>query len=230
MGNPKAFLTIGRKEAGDRPLHDRIYDYAEVEQTLNIEDRRLQASRCMDCGVPFCHWACPLGNRQGEWQDLAWRGRWEEAYRSLAETDDFPEFTGRVCPALCEKSCVLKLHDAPVTIRENEVSIVERAFAEGYVTARPPRRRTGKRVAVVGSGPSGLACANRLNRRGHRVTVFEKNEFIGGLLRLGIPDFKLGKKIIDRRLKLLAEEGIEFKPSVKILKLKNYSKSSMPFA
>ena len=214
MGNPKAFLTIGRKEAGYRPLHDRIYDYAEVEQTLNIEDRRLQASRCMDCGVPFCHWACPLGNRQGEWQDLAWRGRWEEAYRSLAETDDFPEFTGRVCPALCEKSCVLKLHDAPVTIRENEVSIVERAFAEGYVTARPPRRRTGKRVAVVGSGPSGLACANRLNRRGHRVTVFEKNEFIGGLLRLGIPDFKLGKKIIDRRLKLLAEEGIEFKPSV----------------
>ena len=195
-------------------MHDRIYDYAEVEQTLNIEDRRLQASRCMDCGVPFCHWACPLGNRQGEWQDLAWRGRWEEAYRSLAETDDFPEFTGRVCPALCEKSCVLKLHDAPVTIRENEVSIVERAFAEGYVTARPPRRRTGKRVAVVGSGPSGLACANRLNRRGHRVTVFEKNEFIGGLLRLGIPDFKLGKKIIDRRLKLLAEEGIEFKPSV----------------
>lgn len=214
MGNPKAFLTIGRKEAGYRPIHDRIYDYTEVEQTLNIEDRRLQASRCMDCGVPFCHWACPLGNRQGEWQDLAYRGRWEEAYLSLSATDDFPEFTGRVCPALCEKSCVLKLHDAPVTIRENEASIVERAFAEGYVVARPPKKRTGKRVAVIGSGPAGLACANQLNKKGHSVTVFEQNEFIGGLLRLGIPDFKLSKKIIDRRLKLLEEEGIEFRTSV----------------
>ena len=174
----------------------------------------MQASRCMDCGVPFCHWACPLGNRQGEWQDLAYRGRWEEAYLSLSATDDFPEFTGRVCPALCEKSCVLKLHDAPVTIRENEASIVERAFAEGYVVARPPKKRTGKRVAVIGSGPAGLACANQLNKKGHSVTVFEQNEFIGGLLRLGIPDFKLSKKIIDRRLKLLEEEGIEFRTSV----------------
>ena len=214
MGNPKAFLTIGRKEAGYRPLHDRIYDYTEVEQTLNIEDRRLQASRCMDCGVPFCHWACPLGNRQGEWQDLAYRGRWEEAFESLTATDDFPEFTGRVCPALCEKSCVLNLHDAPVTIRANEAAIVERAFEEGYVTARPPRHRNGKRVAVIGSGPSGLACANQLNRRGYSVTVFEQHETVGGLLRLGIPDFKLSKKIIDRRLKLMTEEGVEFKTSV----------------
>ncbi|MDD3108757.1 MAG: glutamate synthase subunit beta [Alistipes sp.] len=216
MGNPKAFLTIGRKEAGYRPLHDRIYDYTEVEQTLNLEDRKLQASRCMDCGVPFCHWACPLGNRQGEWQDLLYRGRWEEAYHSLSATDDFPEFTGRVCPALCEKSCVLTLHEAPVTIRQNEAAIIEQAFAEGYVVARPPKQRTGKRVAVVGSGPSGLACANQLNRRGHQVTLFEQHETLGGLLRLGIPDFKLSKKIIDRRLNLMAEEGIEFKTSVKV--------------
>ncbi len=211
MGNPTAFLNIPRKEAGYRPIHDRVNDYGEVEQTLNTEDRRLQASRCMECGVPFCHWSCPLGNRQPEWQDYLYRNDIKGAYQLLTMTDDFPEFTGRVCPALCEKGCVLNKQHEPVTIRENEAAIVERAFSEGYVIARPPKKRTKYRVAVVGSGPAGLACANQLNRRGHNVTVFEKNEAPGGLLRFGIPNFKLNKSVIDRRLDLLKEEGIEFK-------------------
>lgn len=216
MGNPKAFLTIPRKEAGYRPLNDRIKDYGEVEQTLNPEDRRLQASRCMECGVPFCHWSCPLGNRQPEWQDRLYKNDIRGAYRLLTATDDFPEFTGRVCPALCEKGCVLNKQHEPVTIRENEAAIVERAFLEGIVEPRIPRRRTGKRVAVIGSGPAGLACANRLNQNGHTVTVFEKNEAIGGLLRFGIPDFKLNKSVIDRRVALLRQEGIEFRTSVRV--------------
>lgn len=216
MGNPKAFLTIHRKEAGYRPVSDRIRDYGEVEQTLNPEDRRLQASRCMECGVPFCHWSCPLGNKQPEWQDRLFKNDIKGAYALLTATDDFPEFTGRVCPALCEKGCVLnKIHE-PVTIRENEAAIVERAFLEGYVKPYVPKHRTGKRVAVIGSGPAGLACANQLNRRGHSVTVFEKNEAIGGLLRFGIPDFKLNKSIIDRRVALMTEEGVEFKPGVEV--------------
>lgn len=216
MGNPKAFLTIHRKEAGYRPLNDRIKDYGEVEQTLNPEDRRLQASRCMECGVPFCHWSCPLGNRQPEWQDRLYKNDIRGAYELLNATDDFPEFTGRVCPALCEKGCVLNKQHDPVTIRENECAITERAFAEGFVKPRIPRKRTGKRVAVIGSGPAGLACANQLNQMGHSVTVFEKNEAVGGLLRFGIPDFKLNKSVIDRRLALLEEEGIEFKTGVKV--------------
>lgn len=216
MGNPKAFLTIPRKEAGYRPVHDRITDYGEVEQTLNTEDRRLQASRCMECGVPFCHWSCPLGNRQPEWQDCLYKNDIKGAYQLLTMTDDFPEFTGRVCPALCEKGCVLNKQHEPVTIRENEAAIVERAFSEGYVTASPPKRRSGYKVAVVGSGPAGLACANQLNRKGHKVIVFEKNESPGGLLRFGIPDFKLNKSVIDRRLKLLMEEGVEFRCGVKV--------------
>lgn len=211
MGNPKAFLTIPRKEAGYRPVHDRIADYGEVEQTLNPEDRRLQASRCMECGVPFCHWSCPLGNRQPEWQDRLFKNDIKGAYKLLTMTDDFPEFTGRVCPALCEKGCVLNKEHEPVTIRENEAAIAERAFAEGIVTPCPPSRRTGKRVAVIGSGPAGLAAANRLNRKGHSVTVFEKDEAPGGLLRFGIPDFKLNKNIIDRRLDILRQEGVEFR-------------------
>ncbi|WP_295731731.1 glutamate synthase subunit beta [uncultured Muribaculum sp.] len=216
MGNPKAFLTIPRKEAGYRPVNDRIKDYGEVEQTLNPEDRRLQASRCMECGVPFCHWSCPLGNRQPEWQDRLYKNDIRGAYRLLTATDDFPEFTGRVCPALCEKGCVLNKQHEPVTIRENEAAIVERAFLEGIVEPHIPARRTGFRVAVIGSGPAGLTCANRLNRKGHSVTVFEKNEAVGGLLRLGIPDFKLNKTVIDRRLALLREEGIEFRTGVNV--------------
>ena len=182
-----------------------------MEQTLNTSDRKLQASRCMDCGVPFCHWACPLGNKQPEWQDALYKGKWREAYQILSATCDFPEFTGRICPALCEKSCVLKLScDEPVTIRENEAAIVETAFREGYITPVTPIRN-GKRVAVIGAGPAGLTVANRLNRSGHTVTVFDKAAAPGGLLRYGIPNFKLNKIIIDRRMKLLAAEGIEFR-------------------
>lgn len=214
MGNPKAFLTINRKEAGYRPVNDRIKDYGEVEQTLNPEDRRLQASRCMECGVPFCHWTCPLGNRQPEWQDRLYKNDIKGAYALLNATNDFPEFTGRICPAGCEKACVLNKEHQPVTIRENECAITERAYEEGFIKPHMPKKRTGFKVAVIGSGPSGLACANQLNQRGHSVTVFEKNEAIGGLLRFGIPDFKLNKSVIDRRLALMAEEGIEFKTGV----------------
>jgi glutamate synthases, NADH/NADPH, small subunit len=216
MGNPKAFMSIDRKEAGYRPADERVCDFSEVEQTLNIEDRKLQASRCMDCGVPFCHWACPLGNKQPEWQDLAYKGKWLQSYKVLTSTNDFPEFTGRVCPAPCEKSCVLKLHEQPVTIRENEAAVAERVFIEGLITPIIPKQRTGKKIAVIGSGPAGLACADRLNHKGHTVTVFEKDETIGGLLRLGIPDFKLHKSVIDRRIDLMKTEGVEFKTSVNI--------------
>jgi glutamate synthase (NADPH/NADH) small chain len=216
MGNPKAFLKINRKEAGYRPVLERIEDFGEVEQTLNSEDRMEQASRCMDCGVPFCHWACPLGNRMPEWQDALYKGKWQEAYEILSTTNNFPEFTGRVCPALCEKSCVLNLQNIPVTVRENEAAVVEHAFQEGYIKANPPKTRTGKKVAIIGSGPAGLAAADMLNRHGHTVTVFEKDELPGGLLRLGIPDFKLNKKVIDRRIKLLETEGIVFKNNVEV--------------
>ena len=216
MGNPKAFITVARKEAGYRPVLERITDFGEVEQTLNQEDRKLQASRCMDCGVPFCHWACPLGNRMPEWQDMIYKGKWKEGVEILHETNNFPDFTGRVCPAPCEKSCVLALHEAPVTIRENEASVTEVAFMEGMIKARPPKHRTGKKIAVIGSGPAGLAAAQQLNRKGHTVTVFEKDSNPGGLLRYGIPNFKLNKNVIDRRLKQLEEEGIIFKTKTEI--------------
>lgn len=210
MGNPKAFLTIDRKEAGYRPIHERKTDFGEVEQTLNNEDRMLQASRCMDCGIPFCHWACPLSNKMPEYQDLLFKGKWKRAWEVLSETDDFPEFTGRVCPAPCEKACVLNIDHAAVTIRENEASVTERAFSEGWIYAKPPKVRTGKKVAVIGSGPAGLVAAFNLNRKGHEVTVYEKSPQPGGLLRFGIPNFKLNKNIIDRRLALMEAEGIMF--------------------
>ena len=217
MGNPKAFLEIRRQEAGYRPIHDRIHDFGEVEQTLNTRERRQQASRCMDCGVPFCHWACPLGNKPPEWNDALYRGDWELAYQLLSSTNPFPEFTGRVCPALCEKACVLNLilHE-PTTNREDEASIAEAAFREGFIPVRIPERN-GKSVAVVGAGPAGLAAADKLNQMGYCVTVIEKNEAAGGLLRYGIPNFKLGKVIIDRRLRLLEQEGIEFRYGEEVL-------------
>ncbi len=211
MGDYKAFLTIPRKEAGYRPVHDRIHDFGEVEQTLNEGDRRLQASRCMDCGVPFCNWACPLGNRPPEWNDAVYKGDFERAYQLLNSTNDFPEFTGRVCPALCEKACVLNLtlHE-PTTNRENEAGITEIAYRENFV--RPVRpERNGRKVAVIGAGPAGLAAANQLNRKGYAVTVFEKNEKAGGLLRFGIPNFKLSKTVIDRRIAVMEEEGVSFR-------------------
>ncbi|MBQ8713378.1 MAG: glutamate synthase subunit beta [Prevotella sp.] len=211
MGNPKAFLEIHRQEAGYRPIHDRIHDFGEVEQTLNTRERKLQASRCMDCGVPFCHWACPLGNKPPEWNDALYKGDGELAYRLLNATNPFPEFTGRICPALCEKACVLNLIEhEPTTNREDEAAITEAAFCEGYITAHHPVRN-GKKIAVIGAGPAGLAAANELNQMGYTVTVFEKNEAAGGLLRYGIPNFKLNKAIIDRRIRLLEQEGIEFR-------------------
>lgn len=211
MGNPKAYITVPRQEAGYRPIHDRIADFGEVEQTLNSRDRMLQASRCMECGVPFCHWACPLGNKPPEWNDALYKGDWELAYRLLNATNDFPEFTGRICPALCEKACVLNLMDhEPTTNREDEAAITEHAFQENYVRVEIPQRN-GMSVAVIGAGPAGLVAANQLNRKGYTVTVFDKNEAAGGLLRYGIPNFKLGKNVIDRRIKVLEEEGIVFK-------------------
>ena len=211
MGNPNAFLTIPRQEAGYRPLTDRVNDYGEVEQTLNSKDRKTQASRCMDCGVPFCHWACPLGNKPPEWNDALSKGNWELAYRLLNSTNDFPEFTGRICPALCEKACVLNLtmHE-PTTNREDEAAITEKAFLEKYVRIHAPKRN-GKSVAVIGAGPAGLATANQLNLKGYSVTLFDKNEAPGGLLRYGIPNFKLNKKLIDRRMNVLSQEGIIFR-------------------
>ena len=204
-------MTTPRQEAGYRPVHDRIHDFGEVEQTLNSKDRRTQASRCMDCGVPFCHWACPLGNKPPEWNDALYKGDYELAYRLLNSTNDFPEFTGRICPALCEKACVLNLtiHE-PTTNREDEAAITEMAFQENFVRIAQPERN-GKKVAVIGAGPAGLVAANQLNLKGYTVTVFEKNEAAGGLLRYGIQNFKLNKAIIDRRISVLEKEGIEFR-------------------
>ena len=210
MGNPKAFLTIPRQEAGYRPVHDRIHDFGEVEQTLNSKDRRTQASRCMDCGVPFCHWACPLGNKPPEWNDALYKGDDELAYRLLNSTNDFPEFTGRICPALCEKACVLNLMEhEPTTNREDEAAITEMAFQENFVRIETPERN-GTKVDVIGAGPAGLVAANQLNHKGYEVTVYDKNEAAGGLLRYGIPNFKLNKAIIDRRMEVLEKEGIKF--------------------
>ena len=216
MGNPRGFIEVKRKEAGNRPVEERISDYGEVEQTLNTNDRKLQASRCMNCGVPFCHWGCPVGSRIPEWQDAVYRGNWKEASDILHLTNDFPEFTGRVCPALCEKSCVLAIHNEAVTIRENEAAVIEKAFDLGYIVPKSPDKRSGKKVAVVGSGPAGLSVAARLNHFGHTVTLFEKENKIGGLLRYGIPDFKLNKNIIDRRIQLLEEEGLIIKTNTLI--------------
>ncbi len=212
MGNPKAFLEVHRQEAGYRPIHDRIHDFGEVEQTLNTHQRREQASRCMDCGIPFCHWACPLGNKAPEWNDALYKGDWELAYKLLSSTNPFPEFTGRICPALCEKACVLnRFNHEPTTNREDECAIIEGAFREGYIQPRTDIVRNGKKVAVVGAGPAGLACADALNQMGYSVTVIEKNEAAGGLLRYGIPNFKLNKTIIDRRLRMMEQEGIGFR-------------------
>jgi len=216
MADVNGFLKIKRKEAGNRPLNERICDHSEVEQVLNSEDRMLQASRCMDCGIPFCHWSCPVDNLIPEWNDLLYKGDWKAAYLILAATNNFPEFTGRICPASCEHACVLNISKEPVTIRENEVAIVEKAFSEGYIKPQPPKIRTGKKVAVIGSGPAGLAASDLLNKSGHLVTLFEKDEKAGGLLRYGIPDFKLSKATIDRRLNLMMKEGLIIRTGINI--------------
>ncbi|MGV8059785.1 MAG: glutamate synthase subunit beta [Smithellaceae bacterium] len=216
MGDPKGFLKIKRQEAGYRPMEERINDYIEVEKHLPDDARRMQASRCMDCGVPFCHWACPVSNIMPEFQDRLYRGDWKSAYDILQETNNFPEFTGRVCPALCEASCVLSISDDAVTIRQNELAVIEKAFSLLLVNAAPPKTRTGKKIAVVGSGPAGLACADMLNKAGHTVTLFESADSVGGYLRYGIPDFKLNKYIIDRRVNLLVKEGLIIKTGIMV--------------
>ncbi len=214
--DPKRFLKTPRIDIPYRPVYERIKDYNPVFKFRDEEETREQAHRCMDCGTPFCHWSCPVGNYIPEWNELIFEGKWEKAYRLLQSTNNFPEITGRVCPALCEYSCVLGINEDPVTIRVNELSIIEYAFKKGYVKPNPPKNRTGKKVAIIGSGPAGLACADQLNKAGHTVTVFERDKKIGGILRYGIPDFKLEKSIIDRRLEILKKEGIIFKTSVNV--------------
>ena len=211
MGKITGFKEIPRETPKSRPVAERIRDFRETPADFPEDKLRQQAARCMDCGVPFCHSACPLGNLIPDWNDLAYKNRWREAYERLAATNNFPEFTGRLCPAPCEEACVLGLYDAAVTNEQIEKTIIEKAFANGWVVAEPPAQRTGKKVAVVGSGPAGLACAQQLNRAGHSVTVYERADHAGGLLRYGIPDFKLEKAVLDRRLRLLEQEGIVFR-------------------
>jgi len=210
MGDIRGFLKVKRQTAKYRLVCERIKDYQEMMLLRSDKDSQEQAGRCMDCGTPFCHWGCPIGNYIPEWNDLGFRGQWQRAFQLLDATNNFPEITGRLCPAPCEYACVLGINDDPVTIRENELNIVEYAFKFGLNKPQPPKKRTGKEIAVIGSGPAGLACADQLNQAGHLVVVFEKDEQIGGMLRYGIPDFKLEKQILDRRLEILKKEGIVF--------------------
>jgi glutamate synthase (NADPH/NADH) small chain len=216
MGKPTGFIEWPRTLPAKREKKERIHDSREFYFPLPVETAKQQAGRCMDCGVPFCHQGCPLGNQIPDWNDLVYRDRWRAAFQNLSSTNNFPEFTGRLCPAPCEAACVLSINQDPVTIEQMEKEIIERAFAEGWVKASPPAFRTDKKVAVVGSGPAGLAAAAQLNQAGHTVTVFERDDQLGGLLRYGIPDFKLEKWVIDRRVKLLEAEGVEFRTGVDI--------------
>ncbi len=210
MGKITGFKEFERVDEKNRPVKDRLHDYKEFTLTLDESDLQKQGGRCMDCGIPFCHSGCPLGNLIPDFNDLVYKGNWKKALDILHSTNNFPEFTGRLCPAPCEKSCVLGLIEDPVSIENIEKNIVERGFSEGWIKAEPPVERTGKKVAVIGSGPAGLAAAQQLNRAGHLVTVFERDDAIGGLLRYGIPNFKMEKEIIDRRISILEQEGIEF--------------------
>jgi glutamate synthase (NADPH/NADH) small chain len=210
MGKPTGFMQYSRETATRRPVAERVNDWFEIYQDFPEEKLRTQGSRCMDCGVPFCHTGCPVNNLIPDWNDLVYQGRWKEALRQLHSTNNFPEFTGRICPAPCEAACVLGINDPPVTIKQSEKSIVERGWAEGLIRPEPPKFRSSKKIAVVGSGPAGLAAAQQLNRAGHWVTVYEKADRIGGLLRYGIPEFKMEKRIVDRRLEQMEAEGVKF--------------------
>jgi NAD(P)H-dependent glutamate synthase small subunit len=217
VGKPTGFIEYDRKHPPKRPVSERIKDYRSVEGLMPLEDLIHQASRCMDCGIPFCHsYGCPLGNLVPEWNDMVYHGRWREALDLLHSTSNFPEFTGRICPALCEAACTLNLDGVPVSNRHIELQIVERGWAEGWITPRPAAERTGFKVAVIGSGPSGLAAAQEAARAGHDVTVFEKDDRVGGVLRYGIPDYKLEKWVIDRRMEQLKAEGVRFETRVQV--------------
>src|SRR5438552_3530971 len=216
MGKITGFLEIPREMPPRRPIDERLKDWRELEGKLSEDKLRQQGARCMDCGIPFCHKGCPLGNIIPDWNDLVYRGRWREAIDRLHSTNNFPEFTGRICPAPCEEACVLNINDNPVTIKNIEKHIIDHAWDEGWVAPLVAPRKTGKRVAVVGSGPAGMACAQQLARAGHAVTLFERDDRIGGLLRYGIPDFKMEKWLIDRRTEQMAAEGVTFRTSVRV--------------
>jgi glutamate synthase (NADPH/NADH) small chain len=216
MGKPTGFIEIHRKKHPTRPVAERVQDWREVYLPYPAGVLEAQGARCMDCGIPFCHQGCPLGNLIPDWNDLVYRDRWQAAIERLHATNNFPEFTGKLCPAPCEGSCVLGINDDPVTIKSVEVAIIDRAWDEGWVTPRPPTTRTWKKVAIVGSGPAGLAAADQLNRAGHSVTVFEKSDRIGGLLRYGIPEFKMEKKHLDRRLAVMETEGVVFRAGINV--------------
>ncbi|MFP4473737.1 MAG: glutamate synthase subunit beta, partial [Candidatus Omnitrophota bacterium] len=216
MGEVKGFLKHDRKDFDKEPVKDRIKHWNEFIRRMTDAELGDQGARCMDCGIPFCHSACPVNNLIPDWNDLVYQGRWQEAFERLYKTNNFPEFTGRICPAPCEHACVLGYNYPAVTIKNIEVAIIEKAYDQGWIQARPPKTRTGKAVAVVGSGPAGLAAADQLNKKGHTVTVYEKNERVGGLLRLGIPDFKMNKAVIERRIDLMRAEGVEFKTGVHV--------------
>ncbi len=216
MGKATGFLEHPRETPERRPVTERVQDFFEIYRPFSEEKLQRQGARCMDCGVPFCHTGCPLNNLIPDWNDFVYRNRWKEAIRSLHATNNFPEFTGRICPAPCEASCVLGINESPVTIKVVEKAVIEHGFREGWIRPEPPENRTGRRIAVVGSGPAGLAAAQQLNRAGHHVTVFEKADRIGGLLRYGIPDFKLEKSVLDRRLHQMEEEGVRFQTRVHV--------------
>ncbi|MFQ5667848.1 MAG: glutamate synthase subunit beta, partial [Candidatus Binatia bacterium] len=216
MGKITGFLEIERELPRRRPVEQRLRDWHEVEGKHPEPKLQAQAARCMDCGVPFCHKGCPLGNIIPDWNDLVYRGRWKDAINRLHATNNFPDFTGRICPAPCEEACVLNINNDPVTIKQIEKQIIEHAYQAGWIVPEVPRRRTGKKIAVVGSGPAGLACAQQLARAGHWVTLFERADRIGGLLRYGSPDFKLEKQCIDRRMAQMAAEGVTFRPNTNV--------------
>ena len=216
MGKPTGFLEIERHDRGYDKPDVRRRTWTEFLKPLSEPELSEQAARCMDCGIPFCHNGCPVNNLIPDWNNLVYRHQWEAAIRALHSTNNFPEFTGRICPAPCEASCTLNIDDNPVTIKTIECAIVDRAWQEGWIKPHPPSHRTGKRVAVVGSGPAGMACAQQLARAGHAVTLFEKNDRIGGLLRYGIPDFKMEKHLIDRRVEQMTAEGVAFRTGIEI--------------
>ena len=216
MGKATGFTEFERKTQPRRPVGERVHDFHELYTTWSEHDARAQGARCMNCAVPFCHQGCPLGNLIPDWNDLVYRGQWEMALAALHSTNNFPEFTGRICPAPCESSCVLNINQDPVSIEHIEKAIADRGWEEGWIVPEPPQLRTGKKVAIVGSGPAGLAAAQQLNRCGHWVTVFERDEYLGGLLRLGIPDFKLDKIVVQRRIDQMVEEGVAFETGVHV--------------